>query len=61
MSFLAHIVDLTQKLNLIFMRDKFVKKHFWFGLCEMFFSEIVWFSKGQKGLRSLHKLMSSQS
>ena len=45
MSFLAHIVDLTQKLNLIFMRDKFVKKHFWFGLCEMFFSEIVWFSK----------------
>ena len=26
MSFLAHVVDLTQKLNLLFMRDKFVKK-----------------------------------
>ena len=32
------------------MRVKFVEKYFGFGLCEMFFSEIFWFSKGQKRL-----------
>ena len=49
MSFLAHIVDL-KKIKFPFDACKVCYKHFWFGLCEMFFSEIVWFSKGQKGL-----------
>ena len=48
MSFLSHIVDLTQKLNLLFMRDKFVKNMFGLDCVKCFSVKLFGFQKDKR-------------